>query len=181
MEERRVMSLEEEPMASPTISCATCNGADDDKKKCELIAYDALPDWLKDNEFIHGYYRCEWPMKETILSIFSIHNETLNVWSHLIGFLLFLCLTIFTAMVIPRDGNSSSRNNASMRDYWGDLMMAANMTGVLRHEAVAACLLLPEDLSAAGDLSQDEEIPISCPPNTSSSSLSHQHAIQVLY
>ena len=74
--------------SSPTAtSCLAWDGADDKKKgekkksKCELIRYEALPDWLKDNEFIHGYYRCEWPMKETILSIFSIHNETLNVWS----------------------------------------------------------------------------------------------------
>jgi hypothetical protein len=50
-------------------------------KKCKLVCYSDLPDYLKDNEFIFGYYRCEWPMKETLLSIFSIHNETLNVWS----------------------------------------------------------------------------------------------------
>ncbi|VAI28809.1 unnamed protein product [Triticum turgidum subsp. durum] len=167
--------MEERPMASST----SCEGSDhDDKNKkhhCELIGYEALPEWLKDNEYIHGYYRCEWPMKETILSIFSIHNETLNVWSHLVGFLLFLCLTILTAMVIPRDGCSGDGNTfddaPSTRSYWGDLMAMANMTGALKHEA-AACLLLPP---AAADLpGNEEEIPNSCPPNTSSS-LSHHH------
>jgi adiponectin receptor len=87
MEERRVRSSSEaQPMAS---SCAACKGSGDKRKKkkqrkqknCELIGYESLPEWLKDNEYIHGYYRCEWPMRETILSIFSIHNETLNVWS----------------------------------------------------------------------------------------------------
>ncbi|XP_062203556.1 heptahelical transmembrane protein 4-like [Phragmites australis] len=180
-----VMSLEEESMASPTpTSCETCKGAGDDEKrrKCELIGYDALPDWLKDNEFIHGYYRCEWPMTETILSIFSIHNETLNVWSHLIGFLLFLCLTIFTAMVIPRDDSGRSSSIASGRGYWGDLVEMANMTVVLRHEGLAACLLLPPSAAAAAGLSEhadQEEIPISCPPNTSSSLCHHHAAIQI--
>ncbi|KAL6623282.1 hypothetical protein ACP70R_033161 [Stipagrostis hirtigluma subsp. patula] len=178
------MSLEEESMASsPTRApCEACKGADDKKEKknkCELIGYDALPEWLKDNEFIHGYYRCEWPMKQTILSIFSIHNETLNVWSHLIGFLLFLCLTIFTAMVIPRNGGGSSGTKSGSIAYWGDLVEVANMTVVLRHEALAACLLLPPS-AAAAELSENgqEEIPTSCPPNTSSSSLSHHQAIQ---
>ncbi|RLM98906.1 heptahelical transmembrane protein 4-like isoform X1 [Panicum miliaceum] len=179
-------SLEEEPMASSTAtSCIAWNGAEDKKEeekksKCELIRYDALPDWLKDNEFIHGYYRCEWPMKETILSIFSIHNETLNVWSHLIGFLLFLCLTVFTAMVIPRDGSSSSSwSSRSSSAYWGDLVEMANMTVALRHEALAACFLLPPSAAAGPGLSEDgQQIPTSCPPNTSSSHHRH-HGIQI--
>lgn len=76
--------MEEELMAASS-SCIACNNGSTDekeeKRKCELVGYEGLPEWLKDNEFIHGYYRCEWPMKETVLSIFSIHNETLNVWS----------------------------------------------------------------------------------------------------
>ncbi|KAG2629596.1 hypothetical protein PVAP13_3KG462900 [Panicum virgatum] len=123
-------------------------------------------------------------MKETILSIFSIHNETLNVWSHLIGFLLFLCLTIFTAMVIPRDGNSSSSRSSSWSSRsssacWGDLVEMANMTVALRHEALAACFLLPPSAAAGPGLSEDgQQIPTSCPPNTSSSHHGH-HGIQI--
>ncbi|KAL5660151.1 hypothetical protein ACJX0J_027276, partial [Zea mays] len=152
------------------------NGSTDEKeekRKCDLVGYEALPEWLKDNEFIHGYYRCEWPMKETVLSIFSIHNETLNVWSHLLGFLLFLCLAIFTAMVIPRNGSSRSSNSAAYQ--LGDLVEMANMTVALRHEALAACFLLPPSAAALSEDGQ-QQIPTSCPPNTSSS---HHHAIQI--
>ncbi|KAG1366932.1 Heptahelical transmembrane protein 4 [Cocos nucifera] len=81
--------------------------------KCELVDFDSLPDYFKDNEFILRYYRCEWPLRETILSIFSIHNETLNVWTHLIGFLIFLSLTIFTAMMVPREMNVPSMQHSS--------------------------------------------------------------------
>lgn len=49
--------------------------------KCELVDYHSLPNFLKHNEFIINYYRSEWPLKQIILSIFSIHNETINVWT----------------------------------------------------------------------------------------------------
>ncbi|KAJ0025101.1 hypothetical protein Pint_08633 [Pistacia integerrima] len=71
------------------------------KVKCQLVEYNYLPGYLRDNEYILGYYRAEWPLKQILFSLFSIHNETLNVWTHLIGFFLFLCLTIYTAMSVP--------------------------------------------------------------------------------
>ncbi|XP_058778086.1 heptahelical transmembrane protein 4-like isoform X2 [Vicia villosa] len=72
------------------------------KVKYQLVEYHSLPAFLRDNEYILGHYRSEWPMKQVLLSIFAIHNETLNVWTHLIGFFLFLALTIYTAMKVPK-------------------------------------------------------------------------------
>ncbi|KAL0726165.1 hypothetical protein Bca4012_022258 [Brassica carinata] len=71
------------------------------KVKYQLVEYHALPAYLRDNEYILGHYRSEWPIKQILLSIFTIHNETLNVWTHLIGFFLFLALTIYTATKVP--------------------------------------------------------------------------------
>lgn len=51
------------------------------KVKCQLVEYKSLPGYLRDNEYIVGYYRAEWPLKQILFSIFSIHNETLNVWT----------------------------------------------------------------------------------------------------
>ncbi|KAH7689735.1 AdipoR/hemolysin-III-related protein [Dioscorea alata] len=72
------------------------------KVKYQLVEYHSLPSYLKDNEYILRHYRSEWPLKQIFLSIFSIHNETLNVWTHLVGFFLFLALTIYTAMKVPK-------------------------------------------------------------------------------
>lgn len=52
------------------------------KAKWHLVEYQKLPVYLRDNEYIVGYYRSEWPLKQILLSIFSIHNETLNVWTN---------------------------------------------------------------------------------------------------
>lgn len=51
------------------------------KVKYQLVEYHALPGYLRDNEYIVGHYRAEWPLRQTLFSIFSIHNETLNVWT----------------------------------------------------------------------------------------------------
>ncbi|XP_009758488.1 heptahelical transmembrane protein 4 isoform X2 [Nicotiana tabacum] len=72
------------------------------KVNYQLVEYHSLPAYLKDNEYILGHYRAEWPLKQALLSIFIIHNETLNVWTHLIGFFLFLALTIYTAIQVPK-------------------------------------------------------------------------------
>ncbi|XP_068654477.1 heptahelical transmembrane protein 4-like isoform X1 [Aristolochia californica] len=72
------------------------------KVKYQLVEYHSLPSYLKDNEYILGHYRSEWPLTQVFLSMFTIHNETLNVWTHLIGFFIFLSLTIYTAMKIPK-------------------------------------------------------------------------------
>ena len=51
------------------------------KMKYQLVEYHSLPHYLRDNEYILGHYRPEWPLKQVLLSMFTIHNETLNVWT----------------------------------------------------------------------------------------------------
>ncbi|CAH9135103.1 unnamed protein product [Cuscuta epithymum] len=69
--------------------------------KYGLVSFEELPEYMKDNEFILNYYRAEWPLKQAFLSVFRWHNETLNVWTHLIGFVLFLGLTIANLVPLP--------------------------------------------------------------------------------
>lgn len=72
------------------------------KVECQLVEYHALPEYLRDNEYILRHYRSEWPLKQVLLSMFTIHNETLNVWTHLVGFFIFLCFTIYTVTKLPK-------------------------------------------------------------------------------
>lgn len=48
-------------------------------------AYSHLPPELQDNEYITTGYRVEMSYWESIKSLFGLHNETGNIWTHLIG------------------------------------------------------------------------------------------------
>lgn len=66
-------------------------------KCCRLLSFHELPDYMKDNEYVVKYYRAEWPFKQALFSLFQWHNETINIWTHLLGFVLFACLTVVNA------------------------------------------------------------------------------------
>ncbi|BBN18145.1 adiponectin receptor [Marchantia polymorpha subsp. ruderalis] len=91
-------------LISDTISSKAERLGQEVKKGYELVKFQALPEHLRDNEFIYKHYRANWPLREALGSIFSIHNETLNIWTHLLGFFLFMGLTIYTAMKMPSVG-----------------------------------------------------------------------------
>ena len=52
-------------------------------------------EWQKDNEFILSSYRkASYSLDRSLKSIWSIHNETVNIWSHLLGAGAWLFLLI---------------------------------------------------------------------------------------
>ena len=50
-------------------------------------AYSHLPKELQDNEYITTGYRGEMGFLDSVKSLFGLHNETGNIWTHLIGIL----------------------------------------------------------------------------------------------
>jgi len=61
-----------------------------------LVSYHSLPPYLKGNEYIVSGYRLHFSFKLCLLSLFKLHNESLNIWTHLIGTLLFSILAVIT-------------------------------------------------------------------------------------
>lgn len=50
-----------------------------------LVSYDELPEWQKDNDYItHGYVRETNSYWHCLDSLFFLHNETVNIFTHLI-------------------------------------------------------------------------------------------------
>ncbi|KAL2249455.1 UNVERIFIED_CONTAM: Heptahelical transmembrane protein 1 [Sesamum indicum] len=72
------------------------------EKRYPLLSFHELPDYMKDNDYILNYYRANWPLKVALRSLFQCHNETLNIWTHLLGFLVFVGLTVGNLADVPQ-------------------------------------------------------------------------------
>ena len=46
--------------------------------------------------FCEGHYRLDYPLFDAIYSLFYWHNETLNIWTHVLGFCFFLWFTFYS-------------------------------------------------------------------------------------
>ena len=56
----------------------------------QLVCFEELPQWMKDNDYVRSSYRPHLPSYEVCFkSIFRVHNQTTNIWTHLLGSLLF--------------------------------------------------------------------------------------------
>lgn len=55
----------------------------------------------QDNEYIQRYYRRTLPVADSIKSLFGLHNETGNIYTHLLGFFLFLFMTVYIVYEEP--------------------------------------------------------------------------------
>ena len=64
----------------------------EDQIGISLGSFDEAPKFMQDNEFIKGGYllNCS-SFKKTFKSLFMWHNETINIWSHLLGAIFFFC------------------------------------------------------------------------------------------
>tara|TARA_B100001093_G_scaffold513634_1_gene585966 strand:+ start:253 stop:1125 length:873 start_codon:yes stop_codon:yes gene_type:complete len=63
----------------------------------EYLNFNDIPDWYKDNKYILTRYRnTNRGYKYYFYSIFKLHNETFNIWTHLMGALLFISIGIYS-------------------------------------------------------------------------------------
>ena len=86
--------------------------------------YSDAPDYLKDNEFIKNGYliNCQ-SLKLVLRSLFVCSNETVNIWSHLIGCLISIILIFLTVMLI----RTSTTKELTQEEY-EELQIKVNET-----------------------------------------------------
>ena len=63
----------------------------------ELLNYHDLPQWMQDNEnelILTSYRKPTYSCRLSLKTIWNLHNETVNIWTHLLGTVLFLCILL---------------------------------------------------------------------------------------
>ena len=82
----------------------------------KIVNIKKAPSWMVDNRFLLEGYRVGFnSFKSNLKSLFKKHNELMNVWTHLIGALIFIGILIFIAQWQPIQRNLFEDINKSMR------------------------------------------------------------------
>lgn len=77
--------------------CRTSARGGRDQQRRRLLTLSQLPLWMRDNDFLRGSYR---PQQPTIWScvttgLFQLTNDSMNIYTHLVGFLAMIPLTYY--------------------------------------------------------------------------------------
>ena len=60
------------------------------------------PEWNRDNEYIKTGYRLNFNgIGQILMSVFRLHNETVNVLSHLLGYFMFASFIVYILVHYP--------------------------------------------------------------------------------
>ena len=108
MEEKNISSeiLSDESSVNNTTSEPFKDSIDldselDKESELRLGTYEEAPKYIQDNEYIkRGYLLNCNTFKKTLRSLLMLHNESVNVWSHLIGAIFFFFLIWYTTIFI---------------------------------------------------------------------------------
>jgi hypothetical protein len=111
--------------------------ANEPKAKSNKGTLDDIPKEHHDNELIKSGYRIGYKSyKEIFLSMFSIHNETTNVWSHFLGFLFFLIFAIVILILYPNMEAMGSRGASTKFEEQKSLNSSLTLYQFVNKEAL---------------------------------------------
>lgn len=86
------------------------------------------PGFIRDNEYIKGGYRINFnSAKKIFRSLFMVHNESMNIWSHLLGVILFITFVVYIAVYItPKITLPDFKNQLRTKYNWTSLYPDTN-------------------------------------------------------
>ena len=108
----------------------TAKQAEQKVERALLVLWDDLPAWRRDNHFIRSGYREEsnsyW---RSFASLFYVHNESVNIWTHAVGALVFPLVGAWLYRVIaPRYASASGADVLVFSCFFGGALLCLGMS-----------------------------------------------------
>ena len=108
----------------------TAKHAEQKVEKALLVLWDDLPAWRRDNHFIRSGYREEsnsyW---RSFTSLFYVHNEFVNIWTHAVGAVVFPLVGAWLYHVIaPRYASATSADVLVFSCFFGGALLCLGMS-----------------------------------------------------
>jgi adiponectin receptor len=103
-----------------------------DKVKDALtVAWDDLPAWQQDNHYIlTGYRPASNSFQKSFSSLGYLHNESVNIYSHLIGGLLFTIIgVVLYSSLVPRYETATKGDILSFGCFFAGAALCLGMSG----------------------------------------------------
>ncbi|RDA82878.1 hypothetical protein CP532_0391 [Ophiocordyceps camponoti-leonardi (nom. inval.)] len=116
----------------------------DRAERSALLLWDQLPAWRRDNAYILSGYRHSKPSYSHVLcSLTTLHNESVNIWSHLVGALLALAVGFYLYYVVhPRYQDATPRDVAVFACFFAGAAVCLGMSAayhtILHHSEPVA-------------------------------------------
>lgn len=101
-------------------------------EKALTVFWDDLPEWQQDNHYIHSGYRpASGSFGKSFGSLGYLHNESVNIYSHLLGAIAFTCAgaTMYNALR-PRYASATEGDVLAFGSFFGGAAICLTMSGV---------------------------------------------------
>lgn len=91
------------------------------KRVQNVLAWEELPQWMQSDPYIRrGYRRQLDSFSACFQSLFYLHNETVNIWSHLLPTIIVLfALSATDYLILDSSVQLSAIDNAVIQTYVG--------------------------------------------------------------
>ncbi|KAL2130173.1 hypothetical protein VTI74DRAFT_6805 [Chaetomium olivicolor] len=119
----------------PSTTESLINTAKDIETKVEdalyrLLHWDDLPAWRRDNPSIHSGYRPESnSFLGSLRSLFYLHNESVNIWTHLLGAVFFSLSGVYLyRLIAPRYESATTADLLVFACFFGGAFCCLGMS-----------------------------------------------------
>lgn len=94
------------------------------------LLWDDLPAWRRDNAFIRsGYRQIRASYRHSLRSLFYLHNESVNIWSHLVGAVVAVAGALYLHHAIhPRYASAAAPDVLVFSCFFGGAVLCLGMS-----------------------------------------------------